>query len=196
MEKIANPLLEAAQSSVRTVAGVARRIIGGGDYPGLSELLGEFYGAVASGAPSPLAPDHLRRVTDFYEQLAESVRGAAERSAITRPAAPAPSPAAPLAVLTGARGFFGKAIARQLTNLGYRVRGIGRASDTEDPNVHEWQRMDLSREVPPAAFAGAAVVVHAAAESAGGYEDHQRNSINATHEVLRGMRAAGPAALS
>ncbi len=195
LEKVLNPLLEAGQAGVRTVAGVARRLLTGGDYPGLAQLIGEFYEACAQRRAAPLSPAHLRRVTALYEELSANIRGAAERSAVQRPTPQPPSHVAPLAVLTGARGFFGKAIARELAHRGYRVRGISRSSDTEDPHVHEWRRLDLSRTAPLDVFVGAAVVVHAAAESAGGYDDHRRNTIESTRNVLRAMQATGLAKL-
>src|SRR5207247_2066371 len=68
VEKAGNPLVEAWQMGARTVSGVARRLLTGGDYPGLAELIGEFYGAVAASGPSPVAPDHLRRVVTIYEK--------------------------------------------------------------------------------------------------------------------------------
>ncbi len=191
LEKMLNPLLEAGQSAVRTVAGVTRRLVSGGDYPGLAELIGDFYDAVAQGRSSPLSTDHLRRVTALYEELSASVRGVAQRSATPRPTRSAPPDGAPVAVLTGARGFFGKAIARELARRGYQVRGISRSPDREEPHVHEWCRLDLSRAAPPDVFTGAAVVVHAAAESAGGYEDHQRNTIDVTRNVLSALCTAG-----
>jgi hypothetical protein len=40
-------------------------------------------------------------------------------------------------------------------------------------------------------LAGAQVVVHAAAETAGGFEEHERNSVGATRELLRAMTASG-----
>src|SRR5881396_1743332 len=191
VEKAGNPLVEAWQMGARTVSGVARRLLTGGDYPGLAELIGEFYGAVAASGPSPVAPDHLRRVVTIYEELAANVRGAGERAAVQRQAPRALSPAAPLAVLTGARGFFGREISRALALSGFRVRGINRSPDPDDRHVSEWCGLDLSRAVPPEAFSGAAVVVHAAAAQDGGYEGHQRNTIDATRNVLRGMEAAG-----
>jgi predicted dehydrogenase/nucleoside-diphosphate-sugar epimerase len=191
LEKAANPLVEAWQLAVRTATGVAGRVLRGGDYPGLAELIGDFYAAVVWGGAPPFAPDQLQRVTAFYEELAANVRGAAERGAVQRRSPPEPAPAAPLVVVTGARGFFGREITRQLAGSGYRVRGLSRSPDEENPHVHEWVRLDLSRSVSAPAFAGADVVVHAAAASAGGYEDHQRNTIDATRNLLRGMRAAG-----
>jgi nucleoside-diphosphate-sugar epimerase len=56
--------------------------------------------------------------------------------------------------------------------------------------VHDWVRADLAADVPAAALEGAAVVVHAAAETAGGFEDHERNTVGATRRVLRAMTAA------
>jgi predicted dehydrogenase/nucleoside-diphosphate-sugar epimerase len=191
LEKAANPLVEAWQLAVRSAAGVARRLLRRGDYPGLAELIGEFYGAVALDGSSPLSPDHLLRVAAFYEELAANVRGAAERAAVQRRSPPEPAPAAPLVVVTGARGFFGREIVAQLARGGYRVRGLSRSPDEEDPHVHEWVRVDLSGAVSAPAFAGAEVVVHAAAASAGGYEAHQRNTIDTTRNLLRGMHAAG-----
>jgi nucleoside-diphosphate-sugar epimerase len=156
----------------------------------VAELIGDFYSAVARKQPSPFAPDHLQRLAAIYEVLAAHVRDAVERAVIQRPKRREPPATAPIAVLTGARGFFGKEIARALADRGFRVRGITRSPDTDDRHVHEWRALDLGRPVPPDAFTGAAVVIHAAAESVGGYPGHQRNTIAATRHVLAAMEAA------
>jgi nucleoside-diphosphate-sugar epimerase len=57
--------------------------------------------------------------------------------------------------------------------------------------VSEWVRADLAAEIPSELFAGATVVVHAAAATAGGFDAHGRDSVDATRQVLRGMAAAG-----
>jgi predicted dehydrogenase/nucleoside-diphosphate-sugar epimerase len=190
IEKVFNPIVEGWQMAAGAALGVSRRLVTGGNYPGVAELIGDFYSAVARRGPSPLAPDHLQRLTAVYEVLATHVRGAVERVVVQRPATSTPPITAPLAVLTGARGFFGKEIARALTLRGYRVRGVTRSPDTDDPNVHEWRAVDLGRPVPPEVFAGASVVIHAAVEAAGGYAGHQRNTIDATRNVLAAMQAA------
>jgi predicted dehydrogenase/nucleoside-diphosphate-sugar epimerase len=190
LEKVANPFLEAAQLAWRSAASLTRRLLHGADYPGLVELIGDFYAAVAAGDPSPLSVEHLRQVTLAYEQLATHVRaGVAPVAAVPAPVAP-PATTGPVAVVTGAAGFFGRAITRELARRGFRVRGIGRSDRPDDPHVHEWVRADLAEEIAPTAFAGAAVVVHAAAETAGGFEAHARNSVGATRQVLRAMAAA------
>lgn len=190
VEKALNPLLEAGQLAVRSAAGVARRVLGG-DYPGLAELIDAFYGAVVAGTTSPVSPDHLRRVTALFEELAANVRGAARAPVRTEQHSPPFRDEGPLVVVTGARGFFGREISKQLSGRGYRVRGISRAANEEDPHVHEWRCLDLSRSAPGDAFAGADAVVHAAAASSGDFASHQRHTRDATRNVLHGMYAAG-----
>jgi predicted dehydrogenase/nucleoside-diphosphate-sugar epimerase len=184
-EKIVNPFLEAAQIATRSAVSLARRLVGGADYPGLVELLDDFYAAAARGGRSPLSVDHLRRVTTIHEELAARVWRAAGAVAAPR------AVSGPLAIVTGAGGFFGRSICRQLARRGFRVRGIGRSEPPDDPNVHEWTHADLAEVIPPEALAGAAVVVHAAAETAGGFDAHARNTVGATRRVLDAMTAAG-----
>jgi len=191
IEKIVNPFLEAAQLAWRSATSLVRRLLGGTDYPGLAELLGDFYAAAAAGKHSPVSIEHLRRVTAAYEQIATHVRNAVPAAAAV-PATPvAPETSGRVAVLTGAAGFFGRAISHELVRRGFRVRGIGRSDRPDDPHVGEWVRADLADEIPSRAFAGADVIVHAAAETAGGFEAHERNSVGATRQVLRAMTAAG-----
>jgi predicted dehydrogenase/nucleoside-diphosphate-sugar epimerase len=191
LEKVLNPMVEGLQLMVGTARSVGRRAVTGAGYPGLAELIGAFYGAIDRGAPSPTSPRHLLRVTGIFEQLVAGIDAAA---AAQSAAAPGPAPAsiprrdpAPLVVVTGARGFLGGAVARALD----RVRGIGRVANTGDPHVHEWVVADLSRGISADALAGADVVVHAAAETAGDFAAHQRNTIDATRHLMRAMHEAG-----
>jgi nucleoside-diphosphate-sugar epimerase len=89
--------------------------------------------------------------------------------------------------VTGARGFLGAEIARALGD----VRGIGRDGWPDTPQLREWVVADLSSGLSAEALSGADVVVHAAAETSGGYEAHQRNTIDATRHLLRAMHTAG-----
>ena len=189
LEKIVNPLLEGWQLQWRTAVSLVRRLAAGGSYPGLEEMLSEFYRMVAGGGASPLSPEHLRCVTALHEEIAGEVRRRARLTGRPRHETFVAADA-PVAVLTGARGFLGREIARHLAGRGFRVRGVGRSADVDDPNVHEWVTADLSQSLPDRVLAGAAVVVHAAAETAGGYEAHQRNTIDASGNLLRAMHAA------
>lgn len=185
LEKILNPMVEGSQMIVRTCASLARRLRAGGGYPGLAELIGEFYRAALAARQPPLSPMHLQQVTELFEQLVSKVEAAACRQASSGLRASREG-AAPLAVVTGARGFLGAHVAQALE----RVRGIGRATRPEDLPVHEWIAADLSAGISPNALSGADVVIHAAAETSGGYAAHQRNTIDATRHLLRAMHAA------
>jgi nucleoside-diphosphate-sugar epimerase len=55
----------------------------------------------------------------------------------------------------------------------------------------EYVTADLGSPLPPAVMDGVGTVVHAAAETAGGWDEHQRNSLDATEHVLRAAAAAG-----
>src|SRR2546425_5895862 len=187
LEKIANPFLEGAQLAGRSAVSLTRRLLRGTDYPGLVELLGDFYAAAARGDRSPVSVDHLRHVTTVYEQLAANVRSVAAQRTAPASAVPSPPRSAPLAVLTGAAGFFGRAISRELARRGFRVRGIGRSARPDDPHLHEWVRADLAEEIAPDAFTGAEVVVHAAAETAGGFSAHPRHTGGGSPRMLRGL---------
>jgi nucleoside-diphosphate-sugar epimerase len=148
--------------------------------------MGSFYEAVALGHPSPLSSRHLLRVSEVFEALVAKINAAVARSTAGRSLVSVSS-RKPRTVLTGARGFLGAELARALGP----VRGIGRGARPDDANIGEWVTSDLSRGLSADALAGADIVVHAAAETSGGYDDHRRNTIAATKHLLRAMHAAG-----
>jgi predicted dehydrogenase/nucleoside-diphosphate-sugar epimerase len=186
LEKVLTPIVEGGQLISRTTASTARRLTSGIGYPGLAELLGSFYEAVVRGRSAPLTSRHLIRVSEVFEALVARIEGAVARSATGRPFVPVATRKSPI-VVTGARGFLGAELARALGP----VRGIGRGARPEDPNISEWVTADLSRGVSPDALSGADIIVHAAAETSGGYDDHRRNTIAATRHLLHAMNAAG-----
>lgn len=186
LEKVLNPVAEGAQIMGRSALSLARRLYSRTSYPGLPELVGAFYRAVATGGASPVSPDHLLRVAGLFEDLVGRIEAAARRSRSTWRGV-LPVPASALTVVTGASGFLGSAVARALP----RVRGISRAARPDDAYVQDWVTADLSGGLPADALAGAEVVMHAAAETEGSYDAHQRNTIDATRHLLHAMHAAG-----
>ena len=161
-------------------------------------MLEEFYHAAAAevgaGAASPLSPAHLRRVTEIHEELTTRVKdavGQVTTSTGQRSGEDSGPANAPVALVTGASGFLGSAVTRELARRGFRVRGIGRSPRPDDSGIHEWIRADLGEGVPAEALAGADVVVHAAAATASGFEAHERDTIGVTRNVLAAMAAAG-----
>jgi nucleoside-diphosphate-sugar epimerase len=186
LEKVLTPIVEGGQLISRTTASTARRLRSGIGYPGLCELMGSFYEAVALGRPSPLSSRHLLRVSEVFEALVAKIDATVARSTAGRSFVSVTS-RKPRTVVTGARGFLGAELARALGP----VRGVGRGGRPDDSNISEWVTSDLSRGLPADALAGADIVVHAAAETSGGYDDHRRNTIAATKHLLRAMHAAG-----
>jgi predicted dehydrogenase/nucleoside-diphosphate-sugar epimerase len=185
LEKIANPVLEGAQMIARTASSLARRIRSGSSYPGLAEMIGAFYASVRTRGDAPVSREHLLHVTHVFEGLVAEVERAARRA--ERAGARVPRHGdSPLIVVTGARGFLGSRILRSLPS----ARGIGRAPKA-DGNGAQWVVADLSRPLPAGALDGADVVVHAAAETAGAFDAHQRNTIDGTRHLLEAMQASG-----
>jgi predicted dehydrogenase/nucleoside-diphosphate-sugar epimerase len=182
LEKIANPLLEAVQQFGRTVISLPARLRGG--YAGLGELIDAFYEAIVAGTAPPIPADHLRRASALFEELMTEVDRAVA-SAKTRPAVRLAAGSQPLTVVTGASGFLGSRIVSSLPS----VRGIARSVSRE--TVHQWVAADLARPLPPEALEGADVVIHAAAETAGGFDAHERNSVMATRHLLHAMHRGG-----
>jgi nucleoside-diphosphate-sugar epimerase/predicted dehydrogenase len=192
IEKILNPALDGIRATARSLTGVARRLLTHGEYPGLAVLIDRFYTAVRDGGASPTSPEHLLRVVSLYEDMVAMVRAAAPAARATAPTARrAVRAGTPVVAVTGASGFLGTAVARKLADRGFRVRGIGRGPDPQRPDIHEWVRADVSRELPPAAFDGVYAVVHAAAATSGGFSAHQRHSVDGARRVVDAAAAAG-----
>ena len=185
LEKILNPMAEGAQQIARTCSSLARRFTAGASYPGLAELIDAFHAAVASDGVSPVTPDHLIAVSEMFERLGAQIDVAVSAHMPVTQARPHSE--APLVVVTGANGFLGRAVVRALP----RVRGVGRRPKPADLEIEEWVTADLAKGLDANDLVGADVVVHAAAETSGGYDAHQRNTVDATRQLLHAMRDAG-----
>ena len=182
LEKIANPLLEAVQQFGRTLTHLPARLRGG--YAGLAEMIEAFYTAIVSGTASPISPAHLRRTSAVFEALMTEVDRAAAPAKV-KAVPPAAMESSSATVVTGASGFLGSRIVPLLSS----VRAIGRSACGD--GAFQWTSADLATPLPPRALEGAHVVIHAAAETAGGFDAHERNSVAATRHLLKAMHRDG-----
>ena len=192
LEKILNPALEGTQLQFRSFISLVKRLLRGENYPGLARLIDSFYSAIANDHPSPISPQHILSVVNLYEILAENVQRAVNQNRTKKPTPlPEPTPGTPTIVVTGAGGLLGSRICAELVRRNFSVRAIGRTDKSGVVPAHAWYACDLSKGVPEEALRGAHIVIHAAAETSGGFEEHQRNSIDATNHLLEQANHAG-----
>ena len=188
IDKLLSPYRHSWQLLTGTTAAMGKRFLKRQtSYPGLAEIFGEFYDSIRENRTSPVTRDNLVETVAISEQIAEALR-------VAYPAAPPPMPrlqSAPI-VVTGGTGILGREVARALLAGGDQVRVVARRTPPE------WEKIpgvtyvvaDISHPIAPEVMAGARAIIHCAAETAGRWEQHQKNSVNATEEVLRAAAIA------
>ena len=166
-------------------------------YPGLAELLGRFYSSITEGTPPPMTDADILQTVGLCEAISEKLR-MAEQAAEARAQVELQRQEASLAgrptphgtvLLTGGTGVLGRPTALTLRDAGWHVRVPVRRelpAAQRLPGV-EYVRADLGAGVPDSLLAGVDLVVHAAAETAGEKPDHERNTIQATNNLLDAM---------
>jgi predicted dehydrogenase/nucleoside-diphosphate-sugar epimerase len=188
IDKLLAPYRLSGQLLSGTTAAMGRRFLKRQtSYPGLAEIFAAFYDSIISHRPSPVSTTNLLETVSICEQIAGSLRAAYPETSVSK----LPARVAPILV-TGGTGILGKEVVRVLVEGGEDVRVVARRTPPE------WEKIpgvayvvaDLSRPIPPDVMAGAHTLVHCAAETAGRWEQHQRNSVDATEEVLRAASSA------
>jgi len=172
---------------------------------GLEELFRAFYSTIASGSGGPAnsadiletvricgeieetAIDSLMRIED---EATEMLR---EREAGLPPVTNEDR----VIAVTGASGFLGKRVIKRLRHSGFNVRGIVRRLPLASERCAgiDYVEADLGRPLSQTVLKDVETVVHLAAETAGGKELHERNTINATINLLTACSEAGVGSL-
>jgi predicted dehydrogenase/nucleoside-diphosphate-sugar epimerase len=189
IDKLIAPYRLASQLLAGTTAAMGRRFLKRQtSYPGLAEIFGAFYDAVRAKTSSPVTRSNLIETVGICERIAEAL-ASSYQTADPKTLEKASSPV----VVTGGTGFLGKEVARALLEGGDEVRVVARRTppDWERISGVEYVVADLSHPIDPSVMAGAKAVIHCAAETAGGWEQHQRNSVAATEHVLSAAGSAG-----
>lgn len=197
IDKALDPYGTAWQTVAGTTTALLRRALARtGGYPSLAAAIAAFYRAIETGAPSPTSPAHILATTSLCEAIAEALARAREtrtaRATHAADTAPGSAGQAGAVAVTGGTGFLGRAVVRALQRRGYRVRVLARRTppDWERAAGAEYVAVDLALGCDPDAFRGCRAVVHCAAETAGGFAAHERNSVAAAeHAFLAAVRA-------
>jgi predicted dehydrogenase/nucleoside-diphosphate-sugar epimerase len=189
IDKALNPLRLARQLTTGTAVALGGRVLRRQrSYPGLAEMFKAFYDGITTGTGSPTSSESILETVEIWERIAATFAHTAVEHQPTRQA-----PNAPRVVVTGGTGFFGREIVRALASQGCSVRVLARREPASWEQVAgaSYTRVDLSQPIDEAAWQGVDVVVHCAAETAGDWDAHRANSIDATENVLRAAAAAG-----
>jgi nucleoside-diphosphate-sugar epimerase len=194
IDKLLAPYRTASQLLGGTTVALGRRVLKRQrSYPGLAELFDAFYRAIATGSPSPVTPESIRETVRVCDAVAERLAAAEHGRAPSVGVAAGADSGRRRVVLTGGTGFLGKAVAAALVKRNAAVRVLSRRAPPAWERVTgvEYAVADLSDSIGPELLADADVVVHAAAETAGGWDEHRRNSVDATERLVRASAAAG-----
>ncbi len=169
-------------------------------YPGLAELLGAFYRSIRAGGPMPISSAEITDTVLLCEAIGarlRAVKAAADQRALSDiRSAEARLPSFNdhgVVLVTGGTGLLGRPAAQRLRQAGWRVRVPVRRELSPAqrlPGV-EYIHADLGTAIPAGLLDGVEVVLHLAAETAGNLADHQRNTIDATRNLLDAMAASG-----
>ncbi len=188
IDKTLNPYRQARQLVFGTTRSlflrVARRQV---SYPGLVEIFDAFYRSIQQRAEAPVSADNIVSTVSVCERVAEALRSSA---LATRSV---PDPSARQVLVTGGTGFLGAELVRVLAQRKLGVRVLARREPAPWDRVEgvEYLAGDLGEAIPDRAVAGIDTLVHLAAETAGSFDEHQRNSIDATERILRRAAEAG-----
>jgi 2-alkyl-3-oxoalkanoate reductase len=161
-------------------------------YQGLGPLLEGFYGSIKGGA-APITMDLVLAVAKLEEQIVAR-SGPVKLSNVTRPGTQHNASKQPAVLVTGATGYLGRAVVRQLVGAGYRVRVLARPTSVTD----ELERLGVEivfgdlrdQHALHAAVGGVRFVVNLAAGLWGSAEGMLRTAVDGTKNLADAARAA------
>lgn len=190
IDKSLDPFRWSWQMAGGTARALAARAVGrDGGYGGLKRIFEEFYRSILENKPCPVSPESLMETSKVGDALREALDRVRPNPVVT----PAESNRSRLIAVTGGTGFLGRRVVSELVSRGYRVRALARhlpPAWEAQPGV-EYVACDLGEPMAGNTLDECVFVIHCAAETSGGREAHQRNSVDATRHVLLASAEAG-----
>jgi predicted dehydrogenase/nucleoside-diphosphate-sugar epimerase len=199
---VLNPFIRARQIVSGTIANVYRMLTRKHkSYAGLAELIEAFHRSVADNVASPVSPHAIVETVRLCEVIGQRLEAAAEvaerkageQLAQTEAKLAPPDRKRGAVLVTGGTGFLGRVLVNELRSRGWPVRVVARrlpSAAVRVPGV-DYVLGDVSASLPDSVFDGVAVIAHLAAETYGGKEAHERNTIGATRALLEAAARHG-----
>jgi len=194
IDKLLAPYRAARQLAFGTTGAMARRVKNRNrSYPGLQEIFEAFYGHVAGDAAAPMSAASILETVRVQEHVSGALDTAAATGAARHNAPAVGGAAVDVVFVTGGTGFLGRAVVQELRGRGRHVRVLARRQPAEWHRVEgvDYVTGDLAMGLDAAALDDVSTIVHCAAATSGGWDEHQAASIDATGHLLDGMAAAG-----
>jgi len=191
LSKLVAPYRASRQLAVGTSVALARRAANRQrSYPGLVELFSAFYAAIQRGGEPALPPEHILDTVRVCEAIHHAVEGSRSTAVNVERESEGDQSAV---LVTGGTGLLGRAVVRTLASAGAHPVSLSRREPApwDRQDGVEYRIGDLSGEIPSSLLKRIDTVIHCAAETSGGWEDHQANSIDATERLIRAAASAG-----
>ena len=202
ISKAVNPYSHSWQTISETSKALLKRVTRKQkSYPGLAEIVKAFYENIAGNSPTPIRNSSILETVgvcaEIVDNLKVSVSEENAKAEIDLKRAESqllpPDTMRGAVLVTGGTGMLGRAVAAELRGRGWPVRAIGRKvppASMRIPGI-EYAAVDLGVKVDSTILKDISIVVHCAAETAGGKEAHVRNSVDATRNLIDAMAMAG-----
>jgi nucleoside-diphosphate-sugar epimerase len=187
IDKILDPYSRAFATVGGSTASLARRFFKKQrSYPGLADAFTAFYDHLTTGSPAPVSEANIAMTAE----LCDLVRSELDVSRLRSRERPQPV-RPPTVAVTGGTGMLGRRVVAELVEQGVIPLVLSRR--LPPPSQRATQTHYSAVDLGAAGFelpASIETVVHCAAETAGGWDAHKRNSVDATRNLLDAMLAA------
>lgn len=187
IDKVLAPFQLAWQLAGRTTRVLtARALKRQRSYPGLAEIFQSFYDSIRAGQPSPTPSSEILDTVRICEEVGGHLTAPIGDQVTLLKAS------SPRIAITGGTGFLGRAVVQSLISRHVPVRVLARRLPAEWDRIAnaEYVACDLATNDIAQQLQGVDLVVHCAAETAGGRSDHERNSVAATERLFRAAASA------
>lgn len=194
VDKILEPFRVSWQLAWRTTRSLARRVLPANrSYPGLTNLIEAFYQSIRNDQLPPVSYGNIVDTTAVCSHIVESAIHPGEQATVRERADDVHSQDNQngLVVVTGGTGFLGSSLVARLRDTGVRTRVVSRRPPAPWDRLEgvDYRSADLSTPLSDDVLRDATSVIHCAAATSGGWEAHQRHSVDATENLLRACAA-------